>query len=587
MKFLLGPRRGRTQRFGFFLLDSVIWSLAVGFATALRFESDLSQAPREGIFLILVLSLLLNAIYGVLARRYAGRYVVGSFDDARSLVFTSFLTVASVAATVQILGSLFSAPRSVILIAGPIFLLGAATARALFRTREKLRFRRKGDLKRAIVYGAGSVAEALIPQLLVPENSPYLPVVVLDDDSSKFGRKIAGVPVKGNWQDFPRLARSSKAAVVLVAIVSADSALVSRVVAESKALGLDVVVLPTLKEFLAGANPVASLRSVTIEDLVGRKSIHLRTEVARDYLEAQKVLVTGAGGSIGSELVGQLCGYDLGEIVLLDRDETALQSVRHMAERLSSAAGRQVKVTSVLADLRDSEAIKGLFAVYSPGVVFHAGALKHVPILEQFPREAWKTNVLGTLNVLEAAHDCGTQVFVNVSTDKAANPTNVLGRSKLLGERLTAWFANECGRQFFSVRFGNVLGSRGSLIPLLAGMIEQGGPVTVTDPRATRYFMSVYEAAALVVQSVAYSEGGDVIILDMGEAVSIDDVARKLIALSGKDGIGVVYTGLRPGEKLHEVLVSDSEVLLPSGHKSLHRVKSELLPPALLEELTW
>lgn len=294
------------------------------------------------------------------------------------------------------------------------------------------------------------------------------------------------------------------------------------------------------------------------------------------------MLVTGAGGSIGSELVRQISDLSPSSLVLVDRDETGLLSAAMGITGRGSGSSHQTH----LADIRDHQAIDSLFDLYKPDVVFHAAALKHVSMLERFPREAWKTNVEGTLNVLRAAQRVGVSSFINISTDKAANPLNNLGKSKRLGEHLTSWFGANSGKPYVSVRFGNVLGSRGSLVPILVEQISQGGPVTLTDAKATRYFMSIPEACQLVLQAASRGAEGDVLVLDMGDPVSIQEVAEKMIELSGGD-IEIVYSGLRPGEKLHENLVEDGETMVSSGHPKIFVIKSEAKSPEEVLAQEW
>jgi FlaA1/EpsC-like NDP-sugar epimerase len=335
-----------------------------------------------------------------------------------------------------------------------------------------------------------------------------------------------------------------------------------------------VIVLPTLREYLGGRTTPGELRNVSIEDLIGRQSIELDSALILRFLEGKKVLVTGAGGSIGSELVRQIAGFQPSTITLVDRDETALL----LASLGVDAASPKVSHETYLVDIRDKEAVDELFVRHQPDVVFHAAALKHLPALERFPREGWKTNVEGTLNVLEAARESRVSAFVNISTDKAANPANILGKSKRLAEELTGWFASQTSKTYVSVRFGNVLGSRGSLIPILSEQIGAGGPLTITDKDATRYFMSIPEACQLVLQAAAEGEGGDVLVLDMGEPVRIQDIAERMIELSGRP-VDIVYTGLRPGEKLHEDLLSDSETPIASSHPKIMRLKATSKSP--------
>jgi dTDP-glucose 4,6-dehydratase len=386
----------------------------------------------------------------------------------------------------------------------------------------------------------------------------------------------------GQWKNLSQLVTQHKVDTVIVAIPSATSELLSKVYADASLLGLQVVVLPTLREYLGGRKTASELRSVSIEDLLGRQSIELDSALIARLIEGKRVLVTGAGGSIGSELARQIAGFGPTSLTLVDRDETGLL----IASMGIESDGNEPSHETYLVDIRDKEAVDAMFQSRKPDVVFHAAALKHLPILEAFPHEAWKTNVEGTLNVLEASADVRVSVFVNISTDKAANPANALGKSKKLGEELTAWFGSTSSKPYVSVRFGNVLGSRGSLIPVIAEQISAGGPVTITDKAATRYFMSIPEACQLVLQAAAQGEEGDVMVLDMGQPVSIDGIAKRMIELSGKN-VAIEYVGLRPGEKLHEDLLSESETPLPSEHPKILRLKATPSNPTKVLASPW
>jgi FlaA1/EpsC-like NDP-sugar epimerase len=322
-----------------------------------------------------------------------------------------------------------------------------------------------------------------------------------------------------------------------------------------------------------------ALARIDIEELIGKQPIVADLELAVEFVRGRSVLVTGAGGSIGSELCRQLLRHEPSEIIMLDRDETALQQVQ------VSVAGHGLLDTRdvVLADIRDAGAIRAVFLDRRPDVVFHAAALKHLPMLEQYPDEGWKTNVLGTRNVLAAAVDAGVDTLVNISTDKAADPTSVLGQTKRIAERLTAWTATETGRDFVSVRFGNVLGSRGSMVPLFADLIRSGRQVTVTHPDATRYFMSIPEACHLVIQAAAIAQPGEVLVLDMGAPVRILDVARRMVQAMGGSS-DIVFTGLRPGEKLHEDLHGRGETERRPVHPKISHASVPPLAPSAVDD---
>jgi FlaA1/EpsC-like NDP-sugar epimerase len=359
---------------------------------------------------------------------------------------------------------------------------------------------------------------------------------------------------------------------------SAPGHVLRDLVAEASRAGLPVQTLPSLAELMRPTVEVADIRPITEADLLGRRQIDTDVAAIAGYVRGRRVLVTGAGGSIGSELCRQLCRFEPLQLVMLDRDESALHAVQLSIE------GRALldDPNLVVADIRDEARLHEVFERHQPQVVFHAAALKHLPLLEQHPSEGVKTNIWGTQHVLRAARSVGVSRFVNISTDKAANPVSVLGLTKRVAERLTSAAAQQTGEPYLSVRFGNVLGSRGSVVPAFQTMIEAGGPVTVTDERVTRFFMTIPEAVQLVIQAGAIGAGGEVLILDMGEPVRIADIARRLIEASGKD-VQIVYTGLRPGEKLHEDLVGHSEVGVQRNHPMITHA---VVPPLAAWDLS-
>lgn len=562
--------------------DFTAWFVALLVAAVLRFEFRLESVPLVNTTILAVLLAGASLVVGFLTHLYRNRYVVGSLDELRALALTIFFVTAFGGFAVVLFGNLWGLPRSTVFIAAPFFLLLSGGLRAYLRFVRLRDAQSMGTGRRALIYGAGDASEALIPQLLGVPDAPYNPVVLVDDSLQKANRWIRGVPMGGQWKDLSHLVRQYAVDTVIVAIPSATSELLSKVYADASLLGLQVVVLPTLSEYLGGRKTASELRSVSIEDLLGRQSIELDSALISRLIAGNRVLVTGAGGSIGSELARQIAGFGPASLTLVDRDETGLL----IASMGIESAGHEPFHETYLADIRDKEAVHALFQSRKPDVVFHAAALKHLPILEAFPQEAWKTNVEGTLNVLEASADVSVSVFVNISTDKAANPANALGKSKKLGEELTAWFGATSGKPYVSVRFGNVLGSRGSLIPVIAEQISAGGPVTITDKAATRYFMSIPEACQLVLQAAAQGEEGDVMVLDMGQPVSIDGIAKRMIELSGKN-VAIEYVGLRPGEKLHEDLLSDSETPLPSDHPKILRLKATPSNPTKVLASPW
>jgi FlaA1/EpsC-like NDP-sugar epimerase len=336
-----------------------------------------------------------------------------------------------------------------------------------------------------------------------------------------------------------------------------------------------VLVLPPVRELFDGTPTASDLRNVDVADLLGRQPIDLDMAAIADQISGKRILVTGAGGSIGSELCRQISRFGPSHLLMLDRDESGLHATQLSVE------GRALLDTDdlLLCDIREVEALRAVFARSRPDIVFHAAALKHLTLLERNPAEAFKTNVLGTRNVLEAARAVGVETFVNISTDKAAQPTCVLGWSKRVAERLTAAYDEQGGGRYLSVRFGNVLGSRGSVVPTFMEQIANGGPVTVTHPDVSRFFMLIPEACQLVLQAGALGAGGEVMVLDMGSPVKIVEVAKTLIHLSGRTDVEIVYTGLRPGEKLTEELFTPGEEVERSSHPLISQVHVPALDP--------
>ncbi|WP_211223242.1 polysaccharide biosynthesis protein [Propionicicella superfundia] len=571
------------MRFTFqFLLDAVAWSAALLMAVVLRSEFHVDTASLAAVLVAAVAVSAVQLVVGLALRLYQGRYRYGSFEEVRAVTLTSFLVVAVLLVGATVLDGDLRLPRSAVLIALPIALLLLLAVRYVARLARESAARTSTGVEPAIVFGAGYLGETLVRRMATDPASPYVPVGLLDDDPGKRHVRIRSVDVLGRLDDLPDVVSRTGATVLVVAIAGAGADLIERVVDLASPCGLQVKVLPPLSEVLRGATQVDDLRDLSMEDLLGRPPVNTDVERIAGYLTGKRVLVTGAGGSIGSELCRQINRYGPAELIMLDRDETGLQSAELGVLGHGLLTGPEV----VLADIRDAATLLGVFRSRRPEVVFHAAALKHLPMLQQYPEEAWKTNVLGTQSVLDAARAVGVSTFVNISTDKAANPCSVLGHSKRLAERLTAEVARQTGSAYLSVRFGNVLGSRGSVLPLFTAMIEHGGPVTVTDPDVTRYFMTIPEACQLVIQAGAIGHPGEVLILDMGEPVRILDIAERMIQLSGRD-VEIVFTGLREGEKLHEDLVSEGEQHRSRVHPKISRAAVPALSPTGLDWTDW
>jgi FlaA1/EpsC-like NDP-sugar epimerase len=403
-----------------------------------------------------------------------------------------------------------------------------------------------------------------------------IPIAMLDDDPRTHGRHCLGIPVVGSINDLPRVAAGTLVHQAVLAVADPPVELVRRAADQAELAEVPLRVLRGVAELVQGQITLRDVRDLRIEDVLGREQVVTDLDAVHRLLTGRRVLVTGAGGSIGSEIARQVSEADPAALLVLDHDETHLHE---LCAGLTGPVGEE-RTVQLLADIRDRDVILQVFERYRPEIVFHAAAHKHVPVLEQHPAEAVRTNVLGTANVVDAARAAGTRHLVFISTDKAVNPSCVMGASKRLGEQLVLARSPLEGR-FCAVRFGNVLGSRGSVIPTFLRQINSGGPVTVTDPRMTRFFMSIREAVQLVLQAAAISEGRDVFVLEMGEQVRIIDLARRMIRLAGRrvgDDVEIKVTGVRPGEKLVEELHADNEVLEGTPHPAIRRLHPHTMP---------
>lgn len=565
-----------------FLGDACAWAIGILAALVLRYDFELVLIHKGWTAVLIAFTILIQLIAGWAFWLYRNRYETGSFDEVKAIVIdvTAVMVVAWVFAYLVGYGN--GIPRSTMIIAAPITFSVMGVVRYIWRLRTERQLKPGLEAERTLLYGAGYLGVQTAKRLLTDPKAAVLPVGFLDDSATKQHQEVRGVRVLGPLSELTSIARSTGATQLIVCIGDADVAMLRRVDEAADRAGLTVLVLPPLDQILHNSSVISEVRELSIEDLIGRHPVRLETESIADYLQDKRVLVTGAGGSIGSELCRQLARFAPRELMMLDRDETALQETQLSISGHGLLDTRDV----VLADIRDADTLKRIFADRKPEVVFHAAALKHLPMLEQYPDEAWKTNVLGTLNVLNAAESVGVGTFVNVSTDKAANPTSVLGHSKRVAEKLTAWMAQQTQQRYLSVRFGNVIGSRGSMLPTFRSLIEAGGPLTVTHPDVTRYFMTIPEASQLVIQAGGIGRPGEVLILDMGEPVLILDVAKRMIAQSGKD-VDIVFTGLRHGEKLHEVLIGDGEGDERPFHPKISHAHVDTISPTVLDHAGW
>ena len=569
------------HRFGFQAgLDAVAWSVAIVLATLLRYDLEYQDINWARLVLLIPIAVAIHVVVGTAGGLYLGRWRFGSFEEVAALTRCVVVATVSIAFVNRFLFD-YLIPVSATILAGCLALLFMAGARYTWRLVLERRMRPSEETAlRVLVFGAGEGGLQVINAMLRNPSSPYLPVALLDDHPYKQHLRINGVPVSGDRNDMADVARTFDASAIVIAIPSAGAGLIAELSERAVEAGLDVMVLPPVRELFGGDVGVADIRPISESDLLGRHEVDTDVSSISSYITGRRVLVTGAGGSIGSELCAQLYLFAPAQLVMLDRDESALHAVQLAIE------GRALldSPNLVVADLRDRERMAAIFAEHRPEVVFHAAALKHLSLLERHPSEAVKTNVVGTQLLLELALAHDVDRFVNVSTDKAADPQSVLGYTKRIAERLTAAAARRAEGIFLSVRFGNVLHSRGSAMGVFEAQVRAGGPITVTDPDVTRYFMTVEEAVQLIIQAGAIGRGGEALVLDMGEPVRIADIATRMAARSDRH-IEIVYTGLRPGEKLHEVLIGEHEHPSASAHPLISQVHVEPIAPSVLEVL--
>jgi FlaA1/EpsC-like NDP-sugar epimerase len=568
------------------LLVAVAWFLAFQLRFDFKVPAPYERLLEETILLVIWIKAGTFLLFGFYNHWW--RYV--SIRDMWTIVrgITVAILVAGLAVYFVNPVPGFRVPRSIILI-DFVLLLGLIAGVRLLARSVIERPGRRGLVargKEALVVGAGDAGQLILKEMLKNPALGYTPVGLVDDDPRKTNMRLHGIRVVGTTADLPHLLRDNRPAEVIIAIPSAAGEKRQEIVNVCRDVGVPVKTLPAVHELLTGdLNLARQLREVQVEDVLGREAVDIDLASIASYLTGETVLVTGAGGSIGSELCRQIAALGAERLILVDHSESALVDIERelVHERHFDA------VVSALTDVKDRGKMTRLFARHRPSVVFHAAAYKHVPLMEANPLESVRNNVFGTSVLAEVASEQRVKRFVLVSTDKAVNPKNVLGQTKALCEWIVEAAAQreQNGTQFISVRFGNVLGSSGSVIPLFRRQIGRGGPVTVTHPDMTRYFMTIPEAVQLVIQVGAIGESGDVYVLDMGPPVKIVDLARNMIRLSGSEpdrDIAIEFIGVRPGEKLHEELWGEGESPVPTTHPKILRCASRPVDPGWLDE---
>ncbi|MHB8425450.1 MAG: polysaccharide biosynthesis protein [Gammaproteobacteria bacterium] len=571
--------KGLSKRLLVFGHDIVWVPVAIVAAYWLRLNLGLIQKNMlPGIFELVAVALVLHSLTFWLFGCYRGIWRFASIPDLMRLL--KAVLTGAVATTVMcfMIGRLQTIPRSV-LVLYPVLLIGVLSAtRVAYRAFKDRNF--KLDFEngpRALLVGAGRAGEMLVRDM--ERHTQLSPVAFVDDDPTKQGQEVRGVRIRGTISDIPQLLDELAVKIVLITMPSVSRKVMDQVVRMCAEHGIQCRTLPSLAELADGRIEVSRLRAVTMEDLLGRDPVELDPESVAAFLQGKRVLVTGGGGSIGSELCRQIGKHKPGLLTVLDNSEYNLYRID---QELSSGYPTLI-FNSVLVDVRDAHFMGTVFEQYKPQVVFHAAAYKHVPMMEDNIIQGIHNNVFGTQVVADAAKRQGVGTFVLISTDKTVNPTNVMGTTKRVAELYCQAQNEPGGTHFIITRFGNVLASAGSVVPLFERQIAAGGPVTVTHPEITRYFMTISEAASLILQAGAIGKGGEIFVLDMGEPVRICELAEKMVQLSGLQpgrDIEIVYTGLRPGEKLHEELFYAQEELRQTVHPKLLLAACRATEPA-------
>jgi FlaA1/EpsC-like NDP-sugar epimerase len=562
----------RRQIFLIFI-DAFLVASSLYLALLLRFDFHIQepyfQRYQDLVFMVVFIRLATFYAFGL----YRRLWQYASIEELNAVVLAVTFSSAFIYGYTHIIDTTF--PRSTYIISWilNIGLIGGVrfALRLLKRSRQ---YRAKDAVSRVLIVGAGS-SGAIVVQELQRHYSlkKKLPVGFIDDDPAKQRCAIHGIKVLGTRDDIPQVVEKNEVDEIIISIPTASRETIKKLTRICSQLSVKINILPGVYELLNGDVSISKIRPVQIEDLLGREEVKINLDEVAGYLSGETVLVTGAGGSIGSELCRQVTKFKPAKILLLDHTENNVYDIEMEMQKLCPSC----ELVPIVADVRDPGRINSVFSTYSPTVIFHAAAHKHVPLMECNREEAVHNNVFGTKNVAEAADRYNAKSFLLISTDKAVNPTSVMGATKRVAEMVIQSLAKKSKTRYCAVRFGNVLGSRGSVIPLFKRQIEEGGPVTITDPNMTRYFMTIPESVQLVIQAGAMGEKGEIFVLDMGEPVKIMDLAHDLIRLSGFEpemDIKISFTGVRPGEKLFEEVLTDEEGTKATKHERVFIAKA-------------
>lgn len=561
------------RRFFLIITDIVLINGSIILALVMRFDVNIALIEPQYIdnykatwLLFTIITLIIFWFF----RMYHSLWQYASIAELYKIVEACITAEIAYLALTAIWGKML--PRSCYFTAGVFMTVAMCTSRFMYRIIRTLiqNYRHTSEQINIMIIGAGEATNVLMREIA---NSRYLDnskvVAIIDDDPQKIGKFIRGVKVVGNRNNIKEYARYYEVDEIIFAIPSASTKAKREILNICKETPCNLKIIPGVYQMMDGEINVKDIRNVDVADLLGRDPINVDLESIMGYVSGKTVLVTGGGGSIGSELCRQLVKHGLKRLIIFDIYENSAYDIQQELKRDYPYAD----VVTLIGSVRNTSRLEWIFDNYRPDIIYHAAAHKHVPLMEDSPNEAVKNNVIGTLNVARMADKYNVKRFVMISTDKAVNPTNVMGATKRICEMIIQYFNEKSATEFVAVRFGNVLGSNGSVIPLFKKQIEAGGPVTVTHPDIIRYFMTIPEAVSLVIQAGAYAKGGEIFILDMGDPVKIDDLAKNLIRLSGYTlgvDMEIKYTGLRPGEKLYEELLMDEEGLQDTANKLIH-----------------
>ena len=563
------------------LIDSIIIFGSFIVSIVLRFDFAIPANLVEDMSKYLPVIILSKMFSLFMFGLYKGMWRYTSLSDLINIIKASSLGSLMSLSLLALIYGLSGFPRSVIFIDYIFCTIGISSIRIAVRLFHNNYYsaqvfqnskHSKNFRKRIIIVGAGNSSEKIIREIKDNHNLKYVVIGLVDDDKIKIGATIHGVPILGSVDQIGDLRIPFDE--IIICIPSATSDEMRRIIAICKLIDKPYRTVPTFSELIDSKVSIKSVREISIIDLLGRKEIQLNRNSISNYLYGKKVLVTGAGGSIGSELVRQCFTFDPDLLIMLDQSEHNLFKI----EKEALKSKRHISFQPILGDIRDKHLIDRVFSSFNPDVVFHAAAYKHVPMQEEHPWEAVQTNILGTYNLINFAEQYNVNRFVLVSTDKAVNPTNIMGATKRVAEKLIQSKSHNSNVKFMAVRFGNVIGSSGSVIPIFQKQIQNGGPITITDPKMQRYFMSIAESAQLILQAGSIGNGGEIFILDMGKPVNIKEIAYELIRLSGLEpekDISIEYIGARPGEKLFEELSTSEEKIVRTSHEKILMMRND------------